>query len=191
MAKHIVQHVEEKIIRHKLGIELSSKPEVNRTFATKFEFIGAEFDTSDTQNIRPRPTSHVRVALEQDISWIAHNRCTLVSRTKLQTTVGRLTLYSRFLPYGRCFLNSPYAALTGAQHLQCTRDKAMISDEMAADVATLATEWEMEQWSKMQKTSLLKYCGMYCAAFGVNMRTIGLITEGNEHEVQEIRRKEG
>lgn len=50
-AQNILANIENSLIREELGVEFSTKPKANRTFETTFEFIGAEFDTSDASNV--------------------------------------------------------------------------------------------------------------------------------------------
>lgn len=101
VARRIVKRVEKEVTCTELGVELSDKPEGNLPFGTKFEFIGAEFDTTDHKYIIGRPEMHIRDALARDMEWIITHQCQLVDRTLLQRVVGRLKFCARFVEFGR------------------------------------------------------------------------------------------
>lgn len=64
-AREIVQVIQEIVIRDKLGVGFSSEPEATGPFSTRFDFIVAEFDTSDCNNIKSRPAKHMRQSLQR------------------------------------------------------------------------------------------------------------------------------
>lgn len=132
--------IEDNAICGTLGVGLSSKPEANRPFSTRFECIGAYFITEDPTYITRRLALHVLEAVERDLVWLEANRCRLVDELMVQRVVGRLTFCARFLDHGRARLNSAYAALAGERHIQCRGQKAMISREMARKVEAIAGE---------------------------------------------------
>lgn len=60
----IIESVERNFIKGELEVEFSPKQKANRRFATTFEFIGAEFDTYNSKNIKRRLEPHVSITLE-------------------------------------------------------------------------------------------------------------------------------
>lgn len=98
-------------------------------------------------------------ALERDLTLIGLNRCCLEDKASLQKVVGRLTFYARFLEHGRARLNSAYAALAVARHLQCRESKAMISAEMVRDVEVIAEAMHDEHWTPIVSSSNFEFPG--------------------------------
>lgn len=148
-SQSIMANIETSLTGEECGVEFKAKPGANQPFETEFEFIGAEFDTSDAANVRRRPAQHVIQNVERGITWVQEHLCRLVDCKKMQTVVGRLTFCSRFVDFGRKLLKSSYATLAGARHLQCRSDKAMITAEIDHEVDSLVTEIRLEHWTPL------------------------------------------
>lgn len=90
-ARTIIETVECNFIPGDPAVELSPKTDVNRPFATTFEFMGAEFDTFNRKHIKQRPTPHAKATIDEDFEWVISHRIKLVSRERLQIAIGRFT----------------------------------------------------------------------------------------------------
>lgn len=110
----IIEQFEHDFIRGTFDVEFSTKPDATLTFATIFDFIGAECETSYYQIIKRRMARHVREALQEDFARVRTKRGTLVDRATLERTTRRLTFCARFLHYGGGRLNYTYDTLPSA-----------------------------------------------------------------------------
>lgn len=147
LAEDTIEQVEQKIIKDKLGIQMSVKPDANMPFSTRFDFIGATFDTSDPANIFSSPTSHILTALSANMVWLATRKGKLALRKQALQFVGRLAFCARFVRLGRVLLNSSYAAVASAHLLHCLQDLIMVTHEMFADIMTFYEKLRAVHWT--------------------------------------------
>lgn len=97
VAESIIENVEETVIQDRLSIILSPKEDANEPFASEFDFIGASFDTSDVQNIRRRPSSHILTNLHKDMLCIRCRAGMLSPRKRVLDAVGRAAFCANFI----------------------------------------------------------------------------------------------
>lgn len=78
--RSIVTHMKEAVICGALGVEFSTNPEDSLPFPTTFDFIRAEFNPAGASNITRRPARHVSEALDDDLTWLRANRCSVLEK---------------------------------------------------------------------------------------------------------------
>lgn len=101
-----------KAVINKLGIILSDKPEANRPFSTRFEALGALYDTSDLRNIKVRPADRSVQKASEAADLFRINENSVITREQAESAVGSLGFAARFAHNGRAFMNSIYSTLT-------------------------------------------------------------------------------
>lgn len=126
-----------RVILAELDIKLSSKPDANLPFATRFTSIGARYDTSNPNDLKVTPTCEVMTKFNEMVRESATKASKLEDLENVQRWTDTAQFLSAFLTDGRFFLNSSYAALAGARHLRTQENKVMVTEEMVADLHQL------------------------------------------------------
>lgn len=119
-AEESIDEVEVGLIKERLGVQMSTKEDANRPFHTTFEFTGAAFDTSGTENVRRKPPAHILSSIANDLAWITARRSKLSNRKRELEVVGRAAFCSRFVRFGGTYLNSSYESRSLRYHF-CLR----------------------------------------------------------------------
>lgn len=119
--KEVVDQVEAGTLRGELQVCLSPKPEANRPFGTKFEFIGAECDTSDLEQVRRHPADHIFERIREQLPICLERWPELMDLAVAQELIWRVAFCAMVLVRGRAPLNSSYACLPAAEHMQLHR----------------------------------------------------------------------
>lgn len=154
---HILRRIKE--ILAQLVIALSPKPEANKPFSTRFDSIGASYNTSDASHIKITPTESIRCKLREVIEEARKNRNKLVDLEVIQQWTGLAQFISSFIKDGRFYLNSAYAAIAGSNHIRTAIPHAMVTTEMVADFERLEKELDAPGQDALQDSHTVWDCG--------------------------------
>lgn len=135
--ERVVREIERDTLQGDLQVKLSAKPKATKELDTRFEFIGAEFDTFNIEDIRRKPVEHILEKLRAQVPQLLDRAPALMELTRAEELIGLLAFCARFIPHGRVRLNPTYSCLASTEHLQVLRKQVMISKEMAEDVGTM------------------------------------------------------
>lgn len=160
----VIERVETDTLRHEPSVRLSPKPEANRPFSTKFEFIRAEFDTSDLGELRRRPANHILDRLREQVPQFLERGPALMKISTAQELIGWVAFCARFLTHGRTRLNSAYACLAAAEQMPLRSRQVMISQEMLEDLRAMWTDITGGCWSPLTVSPTLHTPGLQGAS---------------------------